>query len=69
MRSEALYLRDIVDAADAIAGFVAFRNIIVHSYFATDPTIVWYAAIRNAPDLRQQIKVILTSEFPDSLPD
>jgi uncharacterized protein with HEPN domain len=112
MRSEKLYLTDIVEAADAIQRFVAdveqddflhdelyqsavlqkltiigeaaarlsnefksrypeiewrkivgFRNIVVHTYFAVDYSIVWVAATQDAPDLRDQIALILEQEF------
>jgi uncharacterized protein with HEPN domain len=118
MRREDLYLRDIVEAADHIAGFiagldvssfheselirsavvqklaiigeaaarvpdelkdrfreipwqriVAFRNILVHAYFGIDWSEVWVAASRQAPELRDQVDLILRSEFrrPDDV--
>ena len=115
MRREELYLSDIVEAADHIAGFiagldsssfdasvlirsavaqklaiigeaaahvpdelkerfqqipwrriVAFRNILVHSYFGIDWSEVWLAASRQAPELREQVGRILGSEFRNS---
>jgi uncharacterized protein with HEPN domain len=118
MRREELYLRDIVEAADHIAAFiagldaasfheselvcsavvqklaiigeaaarvpdelkdrfreipwrrvVAFRNILVHAYFGIDWSEVWLAASRQAPELREQVNLILQSEFrsPDEV--
>src|ERR1039458_697884 len=118
MRREELYLRDIVEAADHIAAFiagldaasfhesegvcsavveklavigdavahapdagqhrvpeipwrriVAFRNILVHAYFGIDWSEVWVAASRQAPELRDQVDLILRSEFrrPDDV--
>jgi len=43
---------------------VAFRNIAVHAYFAVDWDIVWEAASRNAPELRQRVAEILNLEYP-----
>ncbi len=114
MRREALYLSDIVEAADEIAKYlsdtdetsfltntirqsaVAFqlaiigeavanlpddlrtrypdvewraarglRNIIVHSYFAINWTIIWETATADVPLLREQITAILDNEFPE----
>jgi uncharacterized protein with HEPN domain len=113
MRREELYLRDILEAADAIEKFIAsatrkqflesdllrsavlhkltiigeaasrishdfaarfpevewaaisgFRNIAVHQYFAVDWNIVWIAAIKETPILKEQIAAILAKEFP-----
>ncbi len=113
MRREELYLRDIVEAAGHIAGFihgleysgfqeselvrsavvqklsligeaaahvadklrdshpgipwpkiVAFRNILVHSYFGIDWDVVWKAATDQVPALNDQIAAILLAEFP-----
>ncbi len=43
---------------------VAFRNIVVHSYFAVDWAIVWTTATRDVPDLHRQVAAILAGEFP-----
>jgi uncharacterized protein with HEPN domain len=113
MRREELYLRDIVEAADCIATFiaglrfstfqasemvrsavvqklavigeaaarlsdevksrhphvpwpriVAFRNILVHDYFGIDWNVVWHAAEKQTPLLREQIASVLHEEFP-----
>ena len=48
------------------AKIVGFRNIAVHAYFAVDWSIVWNAATRNAPILREQVARILAEEFPDT---
>ena len=45
---------------------VAFRNIAVHAYFNVDWNVVWNAAIKDAPEIKQQISAILTDEFPES---
>jgi uncharacterized protein with HEPN domain len=112
MRREELYLRDIVEAADHVANFlagvdfrafsesellrsavvqklavigeaaarlpkplhdahpetpwpriVAFRNILIHSYFGVDWDVVWIAATKEAPALREQVDEILRNEF------
>jgi uncharacterized protein with HEPN domain len=112
MRPEQLYLTDIVQAADAIAEFVAgldeaafyqdaktqsavlqklivigeaaarlpqtfkdqypiiewrdivaFRNILVHSYFSVKLDIVWETAQYDVPSLRHQIAHILEQEY------
>jgi uncharacterized protein with HEPN domain len=112
MRREELYLRDIVDASDAIQRFVeevneqdfiademlqsavlqklmiigeaaarisesirkqypeipwtdivAFRNIVVHEYFAVDWSIVWTTATEEVPELQQQITNILDRDY------
>jgi uncharacterized protein with HEPN domain len=120
MRRDVLYLADMIEAADAIARFVAgveqesflsnellqsavlhkltiigeaaarlssqfrrrhpeiewadiigFRNIAVHAYFSVDWSIVWFAATKDAPDLRRRTSEIATAENPrstDSLP-
>lgn len=44
------------------ADIVAFRNIAVHAYFSIDWNIVWIAATRDAPALRQMVADILASE-------
>ncbi len=109
MRHDELYLADIVEAADAIEGFinnisrddfltsdllrsavlqklmiigeaaarlsgafrqqhpdvpwsdiVGFRNIAVHAYFSVDWKIVWVAATKDAPILRQMVVDLLS---------
>ena len=114
MRSEQLYLTDMVEAADAIARFldgvdgdtfmgndliqsavlqklliigeaaahispafrarhlhlpwpriVAFRNFVIHAYFAINWSIVWVTATVEVPLLHEQIVAILHDEFPD----
>ena len=44
---------------------VSFRNIAVHEYFAVDWSIVWTAATKNAPELRELILKVLEFEFPE----
>ncbi len=44
---------------------IGFRNIAVHAYFTINWEIVWTAATKNAPALREQVKEILQNEFPD----
>jgi uncharacterized protein with HEPN domain len=112
MRPEQLYLTDMVEAADAIAEFVAgfdeaafygdaktqsavlqklmvmgeaasrlpqefkdehptiewrnmvaFRNILVHSYFSVKLEIVWETIQSDVPALRRQIARILEQEY------
>ena len=112
MRREELYLRDILEAADHIAEFIAvsglsgfqeselvpsavtqklaligeaaarvsdelkvrrpevpwpkivgLRNILVHAYFGIDWDVVWRAASRRTPELREQVARILAEEF------
>jgi uncharacterized protein with HEPN domain len=41
-----------------IAGF---RDVLAHSYFAVDPSIVWSAATRKTPDLRPACQRILSN--------
>ena len=114
MRREELYLRDIVDAADAVQRFVeeveeqdfivdemrqsavlqklmiigeaasrlsdpfrkqypevpwsdivSFRNIVVHEYFAVDWSIVWTTAMKDIPELQEQITSILNHDYSD----
>ena len=48
------------------AKLVGFRSIAVHAYFAVDWSIVWNAATRNVPILREQVARILAEEFPDA---
>jgi uncharacterized protein with HEPN domain len=112
MRPEQLYLTDIVEAADAIAEFVAgldetafyqdaktqsavlqklivigeaaarlpqsfsdgypsiewrdivaFRNILVHSYFSVKLEIVWETIQHDVPTLRRQVVRILEQDY------
>jgi uncharacterized protein with HEPN domain len=112
MRREELYLTDMVQAADAIAEFiaglaeddflgdelrqsavqqklmvigeaaarlpepfrnrypeiewrkiVAFRNVLVHSYFSIRLPLIWETATGDVPDLRQKIAHVLEQEF------
>lgn len=114
MRHEALYLIDIVEAADAIQHFltgvrreqfldddllrsavlhkltiigeaaarlspefrerypeiewadiVAFRNIVVHAYFAVEWPIVWVTVTQDSPELRRKTADILARDYPD----
>ena len=114
MRSERLYLVDILEACDAIGRFIEgrsqdefltddyfqsavltkfgiigvsagnvsaatrerypgvpwqearrFRNVVVHAYFSIDWDVVWNAAMEDIPFLREQIAMILESEFPE----
>lgn len=41
---------------------VAFRNILVHSYFSIKLDIVWETVIRDVPELRRQVIKILDQE-------
>lgn len=41
----------------------AFRNILVHAYFGIDWDIVWQAATKQCPPLREQVEKILDTEF------
>lgn len=46
---------------------VAFRNIVVHSYFAVDWEIVWTTATRDVPELHHKVAAILAQELgPDT---
>jgi uncharacterized protein with HEPN domain len=47
-------------------GIVAFRNILIHAYFGIDWAEVWLAAIRQVPQLRDQVASILRAEFDGS---
>ena len=38
---------------------VAMRNILVHDYFGVDIEEVWAAVVRDLPDLKRKIEVIL----------
>ena len=48
------------------ADIVGFRNIAVHSYFSIDWNIVWIAATRDAPTLREKIVKIIDGEYPST---
>lgn len=45
------------------AAISGFRNIAVHEYFAVDWNVVWIAAKKETPILREQIIEILSKEF------
>jgi uncharacterized protein with HEPN domain len=45
---------------------IAVRHRIVHAYFELDWQTLWEAASTDVPDLRNQIRRILSSEFPES---
>jgi uncharacterized protein with HEPN domain len=40
----------------------AMRNRIVHGYFDIDFELIWTAAIRECPQLRQQVQAILNTD-------
>lgn len=40
------------------ADIVAFRNLAVHAYFSIDWSIVWTAATKDVPELKQKILAI-----------
>jgi uncharacterized protein with HEPN domain len=42
----------------------AFRNIVIHQYFAVEWQIVWEAATGDTPLLKKQVEKILSEEFP-----
>ncbi len=46
---------------------VAVRHRIVHAYFDLDWQILWNTAMDDVPQLREQVRRILESEFPESL--
>jgi uncharacterized protein with HEPN domain len=48
---------------------VATRHRIVHAYFDLDWQILWDAAIVDIPELRNQIRNILATEFSESEPE
>jgi uncharacterized protein with HEPN domain len=66
MQRDALYLSDVMDAADAIERFIIGRS---RESFIGDElvqrSIVWIAATHNAPLLKQKIMRILMEEFAD----
>jgi uncharacterized protein with HEPN domain len=41
----------------------AFRNILVHAYFGIDWDVMWRAAEKQVPVLRDQVQAILDREF------
>ena len=45
------------------ADIIGFRNIAVHEYFAIMWEIVWETAISDVPKLRNQVAIILETEF------
>lgn len=45
---------------------VAVRHRIVHAYFDLDWQILWDSSTGDIPELRQQILVILATEFPEA---
>jgi uncharacterized protein with HEPN domain len=45
------------------ADIVAFRNFAIHAYFSVDWGIVWVAATKDAPTLRQMVADILTLPY------
>ncbi len=47
---------------------IAFRNILVHAYFGIEWEVVWRAASRRCPVLRDQIEEILSLLDPDCGP-
>ncbi len=44
---------------------VAFRNIAVHAYFAVDWHVVWEAAVRDAPELKEKVARIIDWDYPE----
>ncbi len=46
------------------SAIVGFRNIAVHAYFSIEWPIVWIAATKEAPELRDTVAVILEQEYP-----
>lgn len=76
MRTDKLYLADIVEAAARVSEQLAashpeipwrdmagFRNIAIHAYFAVDWKIVWRTATEDVPMLQTQIQSILDPAF------
>jgi uncharacterized protein with HEPN domain len=45
---------------------IAFRNILIHTYFGIDWDVVWRAARNRCPILREQVAGILTAESGDA---
>ncbi len=50
----------------AVAQVRAFRNRLVHGYFAVDLEIVWLVATEHVPLLANAAELALTSLFPDT---
>jgi uncharacterized protein with HEPN domain len=47
-----------------------FRNVLAHDYFALDLDVIWDAANRNAGNISEQIRAVLTVEYPNfPIPD
>ncbi len=46
----------------SIAGF---RDIAIHAYPTIDEEIVWDIVRRKVPELLQQVRAILTADFPE----
>jgi uncharacterized protein with HEPN domain len=46
------------------AAIVSFRNIIVHSYFQIQWSIIWVSATEEVPRLKDQLIRILALDFP-----
>lgn len=42
------------------ADIIAFRNLAVHAYFSIDWSIVWIAATKDVPELKQKILAIVS---------
>jgi uncharacterized protein with HEPN domain len=45
---------------------VGFRNVNLHRYWEVDWDIVWGAATSDAPMYRDQVEIILVTEFPEA---
>lgn len=45
---------------------VAFRNVLVHSYFSVKLTIVWETVRQDVPTLREKMRRILEQEIENS---
>lgn len=48
------------------ADVIAFRNIVVHAYFAVEWETVWVTATQDVPELRHEVAAILTREFSEA---
>ena|ERR1035437_1253477 len=46
-----------------------FRNVVIHGYFKIDWDIIWGAATKDAPELREAETLMLSREFPDFRPE